>query len=166
MFLSVRSHELLPRKRRKFIILASEWRIVFLSGSPLHQGYNPRSDRKNVSNAFVFDPVGSKKYWQWFPETGPLGKRETALDKSWRKLQLILRRGRPISNIFEARAHANVLKATFSTDCKSNFIRIGLRLLKRIGRMQSQRYIVWPSWSRNYAVSPSGYDVYIKTRSD
>ena len=52
---------------------------------------------------------------------------ETALDRSWRKLQVILRRGRPTSIIFGAKAHANVLKATFSTDCKSNCIRIGLR---------------------------------------
>ena len=43
-----------------------------------------------------------------------------------RKLRLILRRGRPISNIFGARAHANVLKGTFSMDYKSNCIRIGL----------------------------------------
>ena len=33
---------------------------------------------------------------------------------------------RPISNIFRAKPHANALKATSSTDCKSNCIRIGL----------------------------------------
>ena len=44
-----------------------------------------------------------------------------------RKLRLILRQEIPISNIFGAKAHANVLKGTFSTDCKSNCIRIGLR---------------------------------------
>ena len=57
-----------------------------------------------------------------FPATGPLEKRETALDRSWRKLHVILRRRRLISNIFGAKAHANVLKGTFSTDCKSNCI--------------------------------------------
>ena len=59
----------------------------------------------------------------------PLEKRDTALDRSWRKLRLILRRGRPISNIFGAKAHANVLKDTFSTNCKSNCMRIGLKML-------------------------------------
>ena len=33
----------------------------------------------------VFDPVGPKKCWRWFPATGPLEKRETALDGSRRK---------------------------------------------------------------------------------
>ena len=32
-----------------------------------------------------------------------------------------------MSNTFGAKAHANVLKGTFSTDCKSDCIRIGLR---------------------------------------
>ena len=59
----------------------------------------------------------------------PLEKRDTALDRSWRKLRLILRRGSPISNIFGAKAHANVLKDTFSTNCKSNCMRIGLKML-------------------------------------
>ena len=27
---------------------------------------------------FLFDPVGSKKCWRWFPATGPLEKRETS----------------------------------------------------------------------------------------
>ena len=44
----------------------------------------------------------------------------------------MLRRGRPISNSFGAKAHANVLKGTFSTDCKSNCIRTGLTM--RYGR--------------------------------
>ena len=48
----------------------------------------------------------------------------TDLDRSWRKLQVILRRGRPIPNIFRAKTHVNVLKGTFSTDRKSNCIRI------------------------------------------
>ena len=74
----------------------------------------------------VFDPVGSQKCWRWFPATGPMEKRETAPDRPWRKLQVILRRVRPISNIFGAKAHANVRKGTFSTDCKSNCVRIGL----------------------------------------
>ena len=37
--------------------------------------------------------------------TGPLETLETALGRSWRKLQVILRRGRPTSNIFGANAH-------------------------------------------------------------
>ena len=69
------------------------------------------------------NPVGSKKCWRWILATGPLEKRETPLDRSWRKLRLILRRGRSISNIFGAKTHANVLKGTFSLDCKSNYVR-------------------------------------------
>ena len=42
--------------------------------------------------------------------------------------QVILKRGRPIFNIFGVKAHANVLKGAFSTDCKSNCIKIGLIL--------------------------------------
>ena len=53
--------------------------------------------------AIVFDPVGSKKCWRWFPVTGPLEKREAALGRSWRKLRLILRRGRPIADMFGAK---------------------------------------------------------------
>ena len=88
------------------------------------------SDR--IQRNVYFDPIGDcnpvgPKKWRWFPATGPLEKRETALDRSWRKLQVILRRGRLISNIFGAKAHANVLKGTFSTDYKSNCIRIGPR---------------------------------------
>ena len=79
----------------------------------------------------VFDPNGSKKCWRWFPATPSLEKREAALDRSWRKLRLILRQVRPISNIFGAKAHANVLKGIFWTDCKSNCIRIGLRYLSK-----------------------------------
>ena len=74
----------------------------------------------------LFDPVGSQKCWRWFPATGPLEKRETALDRSWRKLQFILNRGKPISNILGSKAHANVLNGTFSTDYKSDCIIIGL----------------------------------------
>ena len=59
------------------------------------------------------NPVGSKKCWRWFPATGSLEKRETALDRSWRKSQVILSRGRPVSNIFGANVHVNVLKGTF-----------------------------------------------------
>ena len=54
-----------------------------------------------------------------------LKKRETALDRSWRKLRLIPRRGRPISNIFGSKTHANVVKGTFSTDCISDCVGIG-----------------------------------------
>ena len=43
------------------------------------------------------------------------------------RARLILRRGRLISNIFGANVYANVLKGTFSTDCKSHRIRIGLK---------------------------------------
>ena len=47
-------------------------------------------------------------------QLGPwrIRKQLWILDRSWRKLQVILGRGRPISNIFGAKAHANVLKGT------------------------------------------------------
>ena len=47
--------------------------------------YNPRSHRQNVflsirwTIVIVFDPVRSKMCWRWFPATGPVEKRETAL---------------------------------------------------------------------------------------
>ena len=44
--------------------------------------------------------------WRWFPSTGPLKKRETARDRLWRTLWLIL--VSPISNIFGAKAHAKM----------------------------------------------------------
>ena len=75
----------------------------------------------------AFDPVGWKKCWRWFAATGHLEKRETALDKSWRKLRLMLSRGRLFSNVIGAKPHANVLKGTCSTDWKSNCIIIGLK---------------------------------------
>ena len=90
-------------------------------------------------NVIAFDPVGSKTCWRLFPATGPLEKRETALE-SWRKVRIILGRGRPISNIFGAKAHANILKGAFSTDCKSNCIIIGSR--RRNQYEEDQR----PTW--------------------
>ena len=75
-----------------------------------------------------FHPTGSSTIT--IPDRIEKTKWETALDRFWRKLRLILRRARPISNIFGAKAHANVLQGTFSTDCKSNCIIIGLRRKK------------------------------------
>ena len=37
-----------------------------------------------LGDVIVFDPVGLKKCWRWFPTTGHLEKQETALDRSWR----------------------------------------------------------------------------------
>ena len=71
----------------------------------------------------------------------PLEKRETALDRSWRKPRLILRRGRPIYKIFGAKAHANELKGTFSTDCKSICIRIDLTtIILCVHKIKYERY--------------------------
>ena len=75
----------------------------------------------------VLAPVGSKKWWRWSPATGPLEKRETALDRFWTKLRLISEaRKTNIQHFGGNSSHVNVLKSTFSTDCKSNCIRIGL----------------------------------------
>ena len=53
-------------------------------------------------------------------------KRETALDRSWRKVQVILGRETAVSHIFGAKARANVPIASFPTDCKCDCIRSGL----------------------------------------
>ena len=45
-------------------------------------------------------------------------KSPPALFRPTGSKNVILRRGRPISNLFGAKAHANVLKGTFSTGCK------------------------------------------------
>ena len=52
--------------------------------------YDFRSDRFFfffISSIGDCSPVGSKKRWRWFPSTGPLEKRGTALDRSWWKLK-------------------------------------------------------------------------------
>ena len=45
----------------------------------------------------VFNPVGSEKYRRLFLATGHLKKRETALDRSWRRVQIVLRRETAVS---------------------------------------------------------------------
>ena len=76
-------------------------------------------------------PIGSPSWIKKsadgdFLQLGPWKSvKQLWIDRSSRKLQLILRRGRAISKISEAKAHANVLKGTFSTDCKSNCLRTG-----------------------------------------
>ena len=163
-YLSVRSHELLPRTRWKLVFLASEWvgvssqdlsRAVSrfsrgpVAGNRGQHFFDPTGSNtitivksylylrpekvviifdpvglKSVDGDFlffstrseivnVFDPVGSKKCWRWHPATGPPEKCETALDRSWRKLQVILRRGRPISKIFGANAHRTYWNVLF-----------------------------------------------------
>ena len=76
----------------------------------------------------VFDPVGSEKYRRGFPATGHMEERETALDRSRRKVQLILRRETAVSHIFGAKARANVLISPLPTDCTSDCIRSGLKM--------------------------------------
>ena len=100
----------------------STFQYVRMSFSPENVGNwssSPQNDLefspRSIQSCF---PVGSEKCWRWLPATGSLEKRKTALDGSWRKLQVILRRGLLIPNIFGAKPDANVLKATFSTDCK------------------------------------------------
>ena len=77
--------------------------------------------------AIVFDLVWSKKCWRRFPATGPLQKRETALDGFLEKTPTHSEaRKRPIFNIFGAKAHANVLESTFSTGCQYGCVRLGV----------------------------------------
>ena len=141
-YLWVRSHELLPPKCWKLVFIASEWLGVFFKVYPeqlsrLSRGPVAGNHRRHFfdptglqsptgSEKRFFDPIGDcnriwpswiEKVLKWFPATGPLEKLETALGRSWRKLRIILRRGRPIFNIFGAKAHSEALKGTFSTDC-------------------------------------------------
>ena len=120
----------LPRLRMSWSFLED---LSIQSCFTLFQG---PSCRKSPSALFFIqlgDPIGdcnpveSKACCRWFPATGPLEKRETALDRSWRKLQVILRQGWQIFNIFGAKAHASVLQSSFPTNCKSNCIIIGLK---------------------------------------
>ena len=98
-----------------------------------------RSNREMNVKSYLTQ-FGSKNSWLWYPATGPLEKRETALDRSWRKLRLILRRGRPISNISGQKLIRTYRKkGVFSTDWKSKCIRIGLRAPRSVGRRCSAR---------------------------
>ena len=71
---------------------------------------------------FLFDPIRVcnrilpdwlKKVPKVTVATRLLENLETVLDGFWRNLQVILTRGRPISNIFGAKAHVNVFIGTF-----------------------------------------------------
>ena len=86
--------------------------------------YNRLSDRKKCwDDCNRFWPNWIEKGMTWFPATGPLEKRETALERSWRTLRPILRRGRQFFQRFRGkRSHANLLKGTFPTDCTSKCI--------------------------------------------
>ena len=111
-----------------------------------------RSDRKKrffrSDRGWFCNPVGSKrKCWRWFPATGPLENRETALDRSWRKLRLILRGGRPTSNIF-GQTLMRTYWRYFSTDCKSNCIRIGLKLHPCVWWQTTWNYVVRERFGR------------------
>ena len=156
-YLSLRSHELLPRNCWKLVFLASEGLGIFSkiypelfpasSGAQLQENavstflsnwvkydYNLRSDNRSKKTFFsirwsIVTQLDRKSADGDFLQLGRW--------RSWKQLwtdlgetsQVILRRGRPNSNIFGANIHANVLKGTFSTDCKSNCIRIGLQVI-------------------------------------
>lgn len=95
--------------------------------------HDPRSDRKKRFSSMrseiviVFD-VGSKSAYcgDFLQLVGPSEKRETTLDKYWRKDRIILRRERPISYISGQKlVRAYVMpKGTFSIVCKSDCITI------------------------------------------
>ena len=150
-YLSALPNELLPRKCWKLVFLASEWFGVFskiypelFPASPgvqlqeitsalfrsnwVKYDYNPRSDQKNVFpiQLGIATQLDRKSADGDSLQLGPWTSGITALGRPWRKLQVILRRWRPISNILGAKAHVNVLKGTFSTYYKSS-IRIGLK---------------------------------------
>ena len=82
-------------------------------------GNNPRLDRKNVFSIrseilIVFDTqLDRNSADRDFLQLGPWRSGKQLWTDPGRKLQLIRRRGRPISNVFGAKAHANVPKGTF-----------------------------------------------------
>lgn len=87
------------------------------------------SDRRLQSCLTQLDRTNDDGDFLQFIGPWPLEKRETAaLDRSWRELRLVLRRGRPISKNFGAKAHANVPTDTFSANCKSSCIEVDLTL--------------------------------------
>ena len=71
---------------------------VLFPSNWVNYDYDPRSDRKKHFFQIQFPiviavyPDGSKKCWRWFRAIGPLEKRVAALERSWRKVQPILRR--------------------------------------------------------------------------
>ena len=83
----------------------------------------PEFSPRSIQSCVFLDPIGEcnriQPSWiekvltvitcNWAP--GEAGK--TALDRSWRKLRLMLRRGRPIFNILRAKADANVPRKYF-----------------------------------------------------
>ena len=126
MVLSARLHERLPRKCAKLLFLASEWLGRFAKtylelfpapgGALLHEITSctfpiqlgqirletPIGSKKTYFPiraliVVVFDPLGSEKYPRWFCATGHVEKRETALDRSWRIAQVVLRRETAVS---------------------------------------------------------------------
>ena len=107
---------------RSFSILLGRTRSKCPIGSEKNVFFDPIPDSK-----IIFTSLGSKKGRRRFIATRPLEKPETPPYRSWRELRHILRRERPIFKISGSKAHhANVLKGTFSTDCESDGIRIGL----------------------------------------
>lgn len=88
-----------------------------------------RSKRKNnvffdpIPIAIIFTLFGPKTCRRWFLATG----NSPLIDLGENPDTFRMRREIPIFNISGAKTHANVLKETFLTDCKSDVIRIGLR---------------------------------------
>ena len=137
------------------VFLASEWLGVFSKIYPELFPASPGAQLQEVTVSTFFDPtgsirlhfpIGSKKTFvsirsgivpqlDWKNADGDLlqlppwrSGKQLWMDLG-KKLQVVLRRGRPISNMFGAKAHANVLRGTFSTDYKSNCIIIGLKIV-------------------------------------
>ena len=117
---------------------------------------------KNESGLYYLN-----QYGRWFPSTAPREKRKVALDRFWIKLRRILTRGRSIFQIVGAKAHANVLKGTFSKGCTFNCIRSGVTntIVNTLGKVgdgfltgrcwQWQDVTVKPSSKWNHGPVPS-----------
>ena len=89
--------------------------------------------------------------------------KQLYLERSWRKLRLILRRGGPILHIFGEIAHANVLKDIFLMDWKSNCIYEGFAQ-ESISSVTLVHLICSTIWSRRRVVINDFSFMYVCTR--
>ena len=85
-----------------FSIQLGQIRLQSSIGSEKNVVFDPIGECNRILTSWI-EKVLTVISWNW----GPV-KAETALDRSWRRLRLILRRGRSISNIFGSKAHMDM----------------------------------------------------------
>ena len=120
---------------------------------PLLQGPAAENHRQHVfhptgSNTIKIrlqSPIGSKnrskRCWRWFRATGLLETRETALGRSWRNCDSFCGGEGHFPSLSGQKLLWTYQRGTFSTECKSDCIRIGLRKVK--GKKQKENIERW-----------------------